>query len=146
MQQVDNFCEIPEIAYYGVSFAKYIEGRRRCGLSRIAHKMKSSIMKRTISILLCLVTVFALLPAVGVTPVHAATTSQNNIVARADYMYNITWTPKSTVYGWNYNYTFYAGNTYRIPYGQPINSGAYIGYGVSIDNFITAANTAGSVY
>ena len=78
--------------------------------------------------------------------VQAATTSQNNIVARADYLYDITWVAQSTVYGWKYNYTFYQGNTYRIPYGQPINSGYYIGFGVSVDNFLSAANTAGSVF
>ena len=108
--------------------------------------MKTKLLTRSISFLLCLAMMLALVPAIGVTRAQAATMSQNNIVARADYMYNITWVPKSTVYGWNYNYTFYAGNTYRIPYGQPINSGAYIGYGVSIDNFRAAANTAGSVY
>lgn len=53
---------------------------------------------------------------------------------------------QSNVSGWNYNYTFYAGNTYRIPYGQPINSGYYIGYGVSVDDFMNSANTYGSVY
>ncbi len=32
--------------------------------------------------------------------VHATTTSQNNIVARADYLYDITWECKKTVAGW----------------------------------------------
>ena len=41
---------------------------------------------------------------------------------------------------------FNAGTSYRIPYGQPINSGYYIGYGVSVDEFVTAAKTAGSVF
>ena len=90
--------------------------------------------------------VFSLFPALFNNPVKAATTSQNNIVARADYFYNLTWTAQSTVYGWNYNYTFYAGSTYRVPYGQPINSGAYVGYYVSIEDFLSAANTAGSVF
>lgn len=105
--------------------------------------------RRIVSFILCLVMVFSLLPAVTVITeqqAHAATASQNNIVARADYFYNLTWTAQSTVYGWNYNYTFYAGSTYRVPYGQPINSGAYIGYYVSIENFLSAANTPGSVF
>ena len=104
---------------------------------------------RLISIILCIVLLLSLLPAVPIITeqeAHAATASQNNIVARADYFYNLTWTAKSTVYGWNYNYTFYAGSTYRVPYGQPINSGAYIGYYVSIEDFLSAANTAGSVF
>ena len=78
--------------------------------------------------------------------VHAATESQKNIVARADYLYDQTWVCQSNVSGWNYNYTFYAGNTYHIPYGQPINSGYYIGYGVSVDDFMNSANTYGSVF
>ena len=101
---------------------------------------------RIISILLCAVLLLGLMPTLVPHQVHAATDSQNNIVARADYFYNLTWTAQSTVYGWNYNYTFYAGSTYRVPYGQPINSGAYVGYYVSIDDFLTAANTAGSVF
>ena len=79
-------------------------------------------------------------------PVHAATTSQNNIVARADYMYGLTWTCQQTVSGWRGNYTFTKGNTYHVPYGQPIDSGKYIGFGVSIDDFLKAANTKGSVF
>ena len=101
---------------------------------------------RLICTLLCAIILVGLLPTLVPHEVHAATASQNNIVARADYMYNITWTAKSTVYGWKYNYTFSAGSTYRIPYGQPVSTGAYIGYGVSVDDFITAANTAGSVF
>ena len=101
--------------------------------------------KRVLCLALALVLLLGLLPALG-SPVQAATESQNNIVARADYFYGITWVAKSTVYGWNYNYTFSAGSTYRIPYGQPINSGYYIGYGVTIDNFLSSARTAGSVF
>ena len=101
--------------------------------------------KRVLCLVLALVLLLGLLPALG-SPVKAATESQNNIVARADYFYGITWVAKSTVYGWNYNYTFSAGSTYRIPYGQPINSGYYIGYGVTIDNFLSSARTAGSVF
>ena len=81
-----------------------------------------------------------------VTNAHAVTISQANIVARANYLYGLTWTCQETVSGWRGNYTFSQGCTYRLPYGQPINSGAYIGYGVSIDDFLTAANTKGSVF
>ena len=117
----------------------------------MAHRcaIHNFMRNRLISILLCIVLVLSLLPAVTVITekkAYAATASQNNIVARADYFYNLTWTCQSTVYGWNYNYTFYAGSTYRVPYGQPINSGAYVGYYVSIENFLAAANTPGSVF
>lgn len=78
--------------------------------------------------------------------VQAATTNQMNIVARADYMYNTTWTCKKTISGWNYRYTFYAGNTYHLPYAWPVHAGAYIGYGVSVDNFVKAAANANSSF
>ncbi len=73
-----------------------------------------------------------------------ATQNQLNMVARADYMYGITWVAQQTVAGWSG--TFYKGNTYRIPYGQPINSGKYIGYGATVEEFLTAAATAGSIF
>ena len=41
---------------------------------------------------------------------------------------------------------FYKGYTYRMPYGQPVYSGYYIGYGVSVDTYKKAAATAGSVF
>ena len=105
-----------------------------------------TILSRLLCIVLTAVMLLGLFAGVLPSPVYAATTSQNNIVARADYLYNIKWTAKSTVYGWNGNYVFNAGTSYRIPYGQPINSGYYIGYGVSVDDFVAAAKTAGSVF
>jgi hypothetical protein len=73
-----------------------------------------------------------------------ATQNQKNMVARADYFYGITWVAQETVAGWSG--TFYKGGTYRIPYGQPINSGKYIGYGATIETFIEAAANAGSIF
>ena len=102
-------------------------------------------MKRVISLLLCLALVLGFLPGLSA-PVRAATASQNNIVARADYLYNIKWTCKKTVYGWCRNYVFNAGSTYRIPYGQPVNSGSYIGFGVTVDKFLSATKSASSVF
>lgn len=61
----------------------------------------------------------SMVPLVGAPQVHAATTSQNNIVARADYFYGLTWTCKQNVSGWNYNYTFYSGSSYRAPTASP---------------------------
>ena len=102
--------------------------------------------RRILCFILCLVLVIGLSPLITPLPVHAATTSQKNIVARANYLYSQTWICKQTVSGWRGNYTFSKGSTYRLPYGQPINSGKYIGFGVSIEDFLAAANTAGSVF
>ena len=105
--------------------------------------------KRILCLLLCVATLASLLPALGAPltlKAEAATTSQNNIVARADYMYDSTWVCKKTVNGWRNQYTFYAGNTYRMPYGQPVYAGKYIGYGVSVDDYLTAAANSGSVF
>ena len=101
--------------------------------------------KRLLSLLLCVVLLVSVLPMLN-TPVHAATTSQNNIVARADYLYGITWKCQKTVYGWRKNYVFNAGSTYRIPYGQPVSSGYYIGFGVSVDTFVSATKNESSVF
>ncbi len=106
-------------------------------------------VKKLLSITLCLILVVNIL--VFVAPgtrraVQAATTNQKNIVARADYMYNSTWVCKKDVSGWRGNYTFYAGNTYRMPYAWPVSAGAYIGFGVSVDDFLTAAANSSSVF
>ncbi len=105
--------------------------------------------KRIISFLLCFVMLFGIVSMAPVSPrnqVHAATTSQNNIVARANYLYNSTWVCQKTVSGWKGNYTFTKGNTYHLPYGQPVYAGAYIGFGVSVDDFLAAAANASSVF
>ena len=79
-------------------------------------------------------------------PVEASANYKNNIVARANYLYNSTWVCKKTVAGWRGQYYFYAGNTYRMPYGQPVHSGRYIGYYVSVDDYLAATKNAGSVF
>lgn len=101
--------------------------------------------KRLISAVICLALLLGMMPALTPT-VKAATANQNNIVARADYLYNITWLCQKTVSGWCGNYTFYSGTAYHLPYGQPIYSGAYIGYGVSVDSFISSTKSASSVF
>ena len=78
--------------------------------------------------------------------VEAATASQNNIVARADYLYDMTWVCQKTVAGWRGQYYYYAGNTYRIPYGQPVHAGRYIGYYVSVDDFMASTKNASSIF
>ena len=105
--------------------------------------MKKSVLKRVTALLLALLLCAALLPDFS-TDVHAVTQDQKNIAARADWYYGITWVCKQTVTGWGG--TFYQGNTYHIPYGQPIYSGKYIGFDVSFEEFLNAAATAGSVF
>lgn len=74
----------------------------------------------------------------------AVSKNQQNMVARADWCYNITWVAQETIGSWGG--TFNKGGTYRIPYGQPIMSGKYIGYGATFEEFIEAAATAGSIF
>ena len=42
--------------------------------------------------------------------------------------------------------TFYQGNTYHIPYVQPVTSGKYVYWGVSIDDYIASTQNAQSVF
>lgn len=102
-------------------------------------------MKRTftktasvIIALLILTSVFAASAA----PASAVTDSQRNIVGWADYLYDTTWTAKQNVTGWRY--TFSKGGTYHLPYSQPVNTNGYIGYGISIDGFLAAADDINS--
>ncbi len=103
-------------------------------------------IRKRLTALVAALLLFATLLPVAPGEVQAVTVTQNqkNIVARANYFYGITWVAKQTVSGWGG--TFYAGNTYRIPYGQPIYSGKYVGYQATFEEFIQAANTAGSLF
>ena len=103
---------------------------------------------RLVSLLLIMALVLSLVPAISIPAkaVHVPTANQQNIVDRANYMYNLTWVAQETIYGWRYGYVFEKGQTYRLPYAQPIYAGYYIGYGVSIETFLTAAADASSVY
>lgn len=96
-----------------------------------------------------LIIMLNILPAVQV-PVKAAapafTQNQYNIAALAEYYYNMTWECQKTVYGWREQYTFYEGETYRIPYAQPVISGQYIGYGISYEDFLVAATDESNVF
>ena len=70
--------------------------------------------------------VFTCLSTISMVDTKAATQNRLNIVARANHMYDSTWVCQKTVSGWGA--TFYAGNTYRIPYGQPVTTGKYVGF------------------
>ena len=70
--------------------------------------------------------------------------NQENIVGWANYYYSITWTAKQNVRGWSY--TFTQGNTYHIPYAQPWQHNGYIGFGISVDDFLAATNDVNSAF
>ncbi|NLW64707.1 MAG: SH3 domain-containing protein [Clostridiales bacterium] len=64
---------------------------------------------------------------------------QRNIVKRARQLNEIKWTPLENRTQWGSYGVFYAENTYTgIPYGQPVNSNGYIGYGVSLETFASS--------
>ncbi len=107
------------------------------------------MLKKITSIALAFIMIastFMCLTDVSSVSASAATTNQQNIVDRANYLYNTTWVCQKTISGWRGNYYFYQGSTYRLPYGQPIYSGYYIGYGVSVDDFVASTKNASSVF
>ena len=95
---------------------------------------------------MALVMIFSLFGVMPKVELESSASGVDNIVARADYLYNITWTAQSTVKGWKNKYTYSKGTTYHIPYGQPVSSGKYICWGVSIDDFLASTKNSGSVY
>ncbi len=106
-------------------------------------------MKRSFSRLLSMILILAMVLGFfpGAAPrVKAWTVNQQRIKDRCDYFYNTTWVAQKTIYGWRDNYIFYEGETYRLPYAQPVNSGAFIGYGVTLEEFERVAADPNSVY
>ena len=83
--------------------------------------------KRMMTLLLTLVmAVTVLCPALGgARPLTASASGVDNIVARADYWYHITWTAQRDVKGWRDQSVYIKGQTYHIPYGQPMSVGKY---------------------
>lgn len=65
---------------------------------------------------------------------------QKNIVKRARQLTEIEWTPLENITQWGERGVFKAETTYvGIPYGQPVNTGGYVGYGISLEGFAAAA-------
>ena len=70
---------------------------------------------------------------------------QANIVKRARQLTDLEWTPLQDVYQWAYQGVFEEGVTYKgLPYGQPIGTGGYVGWNVSIEDYLafTENNTS----
>ncbi|MBQ3215621.1 MAG: hypothetical protein IJB11_05850, partial [Oscillospiraceae bacterium] len=104
------------------------------------------ILLRILSVLLLLAMVAALIPAMPEVKAQAVTQNQKNIVDRANYFFDTTWVCQKTIYGWRDEFVFEEGETYRLPYAQPVNSGKFIGYGVTLEDFLEAAADVNSVY
>lgn len=105
--------------------------------------MQKNKSAQIVSLLMAFVLVAAVIPQFFV-PSSALTV--DDITARADYLYNITWTAKKDVSIWNGRTVFRAGESHRIPYGQPYSTGKYICWGISVDDFLAAANDANSIF
>jgi len=104
------------------------------------------MIKKITSMFLSVLMLFSITSVMFSVKYDAATTNQLNAVARAEYFYNQKWTCQKQVYGWRNQYVFYKGSTYRAPYGQPAIVGKYIGYAVSIDDWLAATKNPSSEY
>lgn len=77
-------------------------------------------------------------------PAAALTDGQQNIVRRARQLTEIEWTARQDVTAWNGKNNYKAGQTYTgVPYGQPVGWG-YIGYEISLKDFLSATETTDS--
>ena len=106
--------------------------------------------KRLLSLVMALAMIVgfaAFLPELDL-KASAAKLSAQQIVDRANYMYNLVWTSQKTFKGYKtsggYQYYFNAGQQYHIPYGMLPK--AIIGYGISPESFISEANNGSSVF
>lgn len=72
----------------------------------------------------------------GETTIPEVSQGQKNIVKRARQLHEIEWTPLENRSQWGNRGTFYAETTYKgLPYGQPVNTNGYVGYGVSLETY-----------
>ena len=108
--------------------------------------MRRTVYMRGLSLILAVLLCLPLFHLGGgaANKVHAVSKNQQNIIDRADWYYGITWVAQDDLAGWNGD--FVKGNIYRIPYGLPINSGKYIGFGVTFEEFVKAAADEDSIF
>lgn len=72
---------------------------------------------------------------------------QRNMVKRARQLHEIEWTPLENRSQWGGQGTFYAETTYTgLPYGQPVNSNGYIGYGVTLEKYASVVLDNTSIF
>ena len=82
----------------------------------------------------------------GGNPLHASASGVDNIIARADYWYSITWTAQRDVNGWRDESVYKKGETYHLPYGQPMSAGKYLFYGIPVESLIEASRDPSSEF
>lgn len=76
----------------------------------------------------------------------ALSQGQINIVKRARQLHEVEWTPLEDRWQWDYRGVFKAGTTYTgVPYGQPVYTG-YVGYAVSVSQFVDSVNNNSSKF
>ena len=77
--------------------------------------------------------------ATATSAIQTVSQGQKNIVKRAHQLADYVWTPLDNITQWGQRGVFTAGTTYTgIPYGQPVNTNGYIGYGVSLESYDAA--------
>ena len=87
------------------------------------------------TILLCAIIAVFTITAYAYSP--EISQGQEDIVKRARQLVEIEWTPMQDIYQWDYAGVFKSGVTYSgIPYGQPVSNGGFIGWNISINNFL----------
>lgn len=102
-------------------------------------------MVRSVALGLAASVVLGLLPGGQARAVNVSE-DQRQIAERADHLYDQLWVAQETVAGWRGEHIFEAGVAYRLPYAQPVQAGRYIGYGVTVEEFLQAAGEEGSVF
>jgi len=106
------------------------------------------LKKRVLSLFMVLVLFAVPFTFMSDVEMQSKAITQNEIVQRANQLYNTTWTPLKTVKGYGNghgtSYTFNAGKSYRMPYGMPVNTGTFIGYDISVNDFIAQTKNLNS--
>lgn len=102
--------------------------------------------KRILTPLVTLMLSVILAGIAGGNPLHASASGVDNIIARADYWYSITWTAQRDVEGWRNQSVYQQGQTYHLPYGQPINTGKYLYYGIPVESLLEASRDPSSEF
>ena len=107
--------------------------------------------KRIASLFTSLLMIVSLMVVMPTMSVSASKSSATEIVSKADYLYNLTWSSQANFNGYiNSKGTvtkYYSkGGVYRIPYGMPVNNGVFIGYGITPEAFINATKSSSNKF
>ena len=107
--------------------------------------------KRIASLFTSFLMIVSLMVVMPTMSVSASKSSATEIVSKADYLYNLTWSSQANFNGYiNSKGTvtkYYSkGGVYRIPYGMPVNNGVFIGYGITPEAFINATKSSSNKF